>query len=306
MLGRACRQGLAPVPDRGDARTVPGVVPQDGVRRSRRRPWERRRARGVHPGGVETQAGEDLAGEAAPRRLPRAGGVVGAVRGAAADQGLEDAGQVQRPRGLAVLVVHHVEGLPLRREAGHGGHEAGPAGAVQPRGAHHPAARAQGGHGPLAGGLGASVGRPRRELGGLGVRRRGVPGEDVVGGDLHQLGADLGARPGQVRGAGGVDRERLRLARLGVVHSGPRGGVDDDVLAAHGRPAGLEVGDIQRRAGSRRDLVPGAGEDGGEVLPEHAGRAGDQPAAHREVAGRSGTARGCGRRSHGRRLTDLP
>ena len=111
-----------------------------------------------------------------------------AVRGAAGDQPLDRAGHVHRPGGLTALVVHHVEGVPLGGEAGHRRHEVRAAAAVQPRGAHDPGC--------------AGTGRPRPTrrppwsartptaapaAAASAYGRRGVTGEDVVGGDLHQL-----------------------------------------------------------------------------------------------------------------------
>ena len=86
-------------------------------------------------------------------------------------------------------------------------------------------------HGPLAGRLGAPVGRARVQ-GAPSARRPGVrarwhvAAEDVVGRDVHQPGAAPAHALARCAAARRVHREGRRLVRLGVVDRGLGGAVD--------------------------------------------------------------------------------
>src|SRR6185312_5781321 len=144
--------------------------------------------------------------------------------------------------------------------------------AVQPGGADDVAAVREGlQDGLFAGELGAAVGAARGGGGVLGVRRGGVAGEDVVGGDVEQDGAGTGAGVGEVGRAVAVDRERLGLAGLGVVHGGPGRAVDDHggPVALERAPYGVGVREVQRLPVEGGDLLTRRRQPGQYVPAEH-------------------------------------
>src|SRR5690606_24686792 len=110
-------------------------------------------------------------------------------------------------------------------------------------------------HRPLAHELAAAVRVERPRAGVLGVRGAPATVEDVVGGDLDQPRSGGGAGPGEVGDRVPVDGGGGRLVRLGVVHAGPGGGVDDHVVGAHRVGERGPVGDVQVRPGGGGDLA---------------------------------------------------
>ena len=81
---------------------------------------------------------------------------------------------------------------------------------------------------------------------------------------------------GEVGRTQGVDREGCRLGALGVVHGGPRGRVDDQVVSRRGRHALCGIGDVEVSPAQRGDLMAGGPQGGDEVATQHAGRACDE------------------------------
>ena len=128
---------------------------------------------------------------------------------------------------------------------------------------------------PLPAELRAAVDGPGAGLVPLVVGPVLVAGEDVVGGDVHQVGAHPGAGGGQVSNPEGVDEHgpgRVGLAAVdvgpgGAVHDRRRGGGGDGVLhrvtvgQVAGRPVeghDVVVGQVGRHL--RADLPAGAGD----------------------------------------------
>ena len=105
-------------------------------------------------------------------------------------------------------------------------------------------------------------------------------GDDVVGGDLHQRRSGGVRGPRQVGRPDRVDGEGARLVGLGGVDGGVGGAVDDDVVPGHLVGALGRVEDVQAREVGPGHGVPGRLEHRAEVLPEHAGGAGDEPPRH--------------------------
>jgi hypothetical protein len=130
----------------------------------------------------------------------------------------------------------------------------------------------------LAGELGAAVGRKRRRLVALHVRRALEAVEDIVGGDVENARFHLRGRSGDVAGAAAVDGEGGLLGRLGTVDVGPGGAVDDDVgpleveLAVE-RP---RVGDVELGAAVADDVVAGVAGGEEDVASQHPGGSGDE------------------------------
>lgn len=176
-----------------------------------------------HPAGYVRPAG----------RVAGAGEVVGAVGRPGAQQVEDGLRHVVGEGEAADLVVNHghfVEAVArvgaAVGEARHGLHEVAPI-ADDPRAAQDVVLRARG-HGEVAGRLGLTVDRQRAEGLVLGV---GLPGavEDVVGGDVHQRDAVLGAHLREQRRAGGVGPPGGGAALPGLrpVHRGVGAAVDD-------------------------------------------------------------------------------
>jgi hypothetical protein len=105
--------------------------------------------------------------------------------------------EVQRPGGAAQLVVDDLDRLVLLGEPGHRLDEVAAGGAVQPRRADDEGICSGGQDRLLAGGFGAAVDRARRGSRSLVVRLVGVAGEHVVGGDVKEARAEVGARLGE-------------------------------------------------------------------------------------------------------------
>ena len=205
---------------------------------------------------------EDLAGYLRPAGdAPGARAVVGAVRGAGAQQVEDRGGHVAREGGAAQLVVHDgdaAQGVARVRHAvgerGHGPREVA-AVAHDPAGAQDivpGAAR----HGEVAGGLGLAVDGEGAEGLRLVVHLAGAV-EDVVGGDVDERDPVLRAgpreqgRPRRVRPpAGGA-----ALRRLGLVDRRPGAAVHDRavevpvvavVLGGVGEVEGVDVAEVER------------------------------------------------------------
>src|SRR3954449_6869970 len=210
------REGLgesrAPVAQRLDAGLGEPAVTEDAVGGTGSGAYERGAGGGTDPVRVGAEQAEDLLGEAVPGGLAGVGAVVDAGRGGAgqgsAAQLDQQTRQIGAPGGLTALVVDDVEGVLDAPELDHRADEVRAAGAVEPGGADDVTALDPE-HGLLAGQLGAAVGAAGRGGGGLRVRLLGVPGEDVVRGDVQQDGAGAGAGGGQVGRAVAVARERL-------------------------------------------------------------------------------------------------
>ena len=189
---------------------------------------------------------EDGAGDIGPAlHGAGAGAVVGAVGGVRPQHVEDGPGHVAREGQAAQLVVNDRD-LPepvigvgdAVGQALHGLHEVA-ALADDPAGAHDVVARAPG-HGDVAGGLGLAVDGQRAE-GLVLVMHLGGAVEDVVGGDVHERDAVLGAGAGEQRRPG-----RVGLPGGGAALGGLRP-VDRRVGAAvdHGaveRPVVLCVG----------------------------------------------------------------
>ncbi len=209
--------------------------------------------------------------------------MVDAARGLAVERGLAErdqvAGQRVGPGGLAVLVVDHVEGVAQGGQFQHGGDEVVPVLAVQPCAADDVAVLRQHlGHGLLADQLGAPVGVDRAGRGVLGVRLRGVAGQHVVGGDVEQARTGGGAGLREDAYGCAVDGRCGFLGGLGAVHVRPGGAVDDHRDVLDGGADRGRVGDVEVRAPEADGLDAGVLERGQDVLAEHPGGAGDEPA----------------------------
>ena len=88
---------------------------------------------------------------------------------------------------------------------------------------------------------------------------------------------------GEVGRADGVDREGPRLVGLGGVDRGVGGAVDDDVVPGHLLDALGGVEDVEPgQVGAGHRVARGL-EHLAEVLAEHAGGAGDEPARHQRA-----------------------
>jgi hypothetical protein len=224
-------------------------------------------------------------------------------------QNADLAGDVGGPGGLAALIVDDADRARRACAAEHRGDEAIPLGAVQPGRPHHIAGAGQRGeHGALAGQLGPAIGGARRGRVIFPVRLPGRAVEDVVGRHLDQGDAPVGARAGEQGDCLAIDLDRGLLLCLGLVHGRPGGAVHHDVrlVAVQGGIDRRRVGDVQLGPGQRDELLAVlSGQQRCQVLAEHPGRAGDEPAGHRTLvppaAGRPGGA-GRGRGSHQPRL----
>jgi hypothetical protein len=220
------------------------------------------------------------------------------------DETADRLGEVRRPRGGAVLVVHHAQ-LGPGGEREERAREVPSLKRVQPGGAHEEVARLVGADGLLSGELAPSVdgARCRHRL--LVQGTAPLAGEDVVGGDVQQGDAAVRGRARQDLGPRGIRPEGALGVALRPVHVGPGGGVDHEI-GADGVEGGVHrgaVGDVQRRARQTAHLVRAEG--GGKGPAELAGGSRHQD-AHRSasgaVAGRLPTLKPCGRRSRTRLL----
>ena len=134
----------------------------------------------------------------------------------------------------------------------------------------------------LARELGATVGRERVGRVGFDVGSPAGAVEDVVGRNLHELGADPARRARKVPGSGPVDGERRGLLVLGALDVGPGGAVDDRLrpLAGDRGVHGERVADVELGAGEADALVPPLPREGDDVAAEHPAGTGDQQADH--------------------------
>src|SRR5580704_19509092 len=101
-----------PVPDGPETGPVPAGVAEDAVAGPRRRTVQRAGGDRPDPGRIGAGQAEDLAGQAAPGRLPRTRRVIDARRGGRLDQRDDLGRHIGRPGWLAALVVDHVNGRP--------------------------------------------------------------------------------------------------------------------------------------------------------------------------------------------------
>src|ERR1700677_497651 len=190
-LGKGAVQSRPPIADSRDPGPSPGAVAKHAVGGPAGRPGHRAGWYRPYPGRIGAEQAEDLAGQPEPGGLPAAGGMVDARRGRGEHQRDDLAGHVHGPGGLPLLVIHHVDRRPLVFQLDHRADEAGPVCPVEPRRPDDIARPGQPAeHGELASQLGASVGGARRRDVIFGVRLASVPGEDVVGRDLHQAGGE--------------------------------------------------------------------------------------------------------------------
>ena len=235
---------------------------------------------------------EDLAGDLRPAGdAPGAGAVVGAVRGAGAQQVEDRGGHVAREGGAAQLVVHHGDAVePVGRvrhavrERGHGPREVA-AVAHDPAGAQDIVPGAAG-HGEVAGGLGLAVDREGAERLRLVVHLAGAV-EHVVGGDVDERDAVLGAGPGEQGRPGrvGPPGRRAALGGLGPVDRRVGSAVDHGavevpvvagVLGGVGEVEGVDVAEVE---GARDAPLLGERPHGPPQLPPAAGDEG-APGGH--------------------------
>ena len=116
----------------------------------------------------------------------------------------------------------------------------------------------------------------------LGIRPASVPGENVVGRDLHQAGPSAAQAAARFGRAAALTGERVFLGRLGVVDRGPGRAVDDHV----GQPAGDRIGDgggvghVQAGPVHPGHRLTAGGQRGDQVGTEHPASPGDQPPGH--------------------------
>src|SRR6266702_3913807 len=104
-----------------------------------------------------------------------------------------------------------------------------------------------------------------------------LPVEDIVGGEVEQLGVDLAAGQRQVPGAEAVVAEGPVLVALAAVDVGHGRSVEDQVGLQLGDGGGdrRPVADVQLSVAERHD-VPGVGEGGGQVAADLAAGTGHQ------------------------------
>jgi len=187
-------------------------------------------ARGWTPNGKDVdvcaEAVGDLNGKTVPRRVA---GVdrVHQTGGARVDQIEDGVSEIVTKGGAAALVVHDLQpaGAPIDL-CPHGLDEVAAVVAVEPGGANDEI-RFHASSVLLAAQLGTAIGThgPDRVL--LRVGTIAIAGEDIVGGDLDEPGADPVAGRCQVAHRGAVDRQRQPLVGFAVVDRGEGGAVDD-------------------------------------------------------------------------------
>lgn len=116
----------------------------------------------------------------------------------------------------------------------------------------------------------------------LAVGAAQVAGEDVVAGQLEQRDAPLLRRLRQVRGAVAIDRPGPRRLRLGAIHRGVGGGIDDQLRTHpfHLRGDLRSIADIQLR-GPQPDDRPVCRRMAQQLAAQLAVSAGDQHAQRR-------------------------
>ena len=180
--------------------------------------------------------------------------------------GIEERDELRRKitgvRRLADLIGHHRYGLAFLLELEHGLDEVAALQPIKPRGADDVRARRQlGEHCFLAGQLGAPVGRARIARSRLGIRRGGITGEYVVGGDLHEPGIRHHALGSEHARAFCIHAQREFFLGLGIIDSRPGSAVDDDIgrEGIKYRGDGDRVGDVDFREIDTKHRVSGAG-----------------------------------------------
>ena len=198
---------------------------------------------GLEDGACDVRPGLHCAGS---------GAVVGAVGGVRPQHVEDGLGHVAREGQASQLVVDHGDLLEPVLGVGYAvgqpphGLDEVVALADDPGAAHDVVAQAAG-HGDVASGLGLAVDGQRAEGLVLGVHLRGAV-EDVVGGDVDERDAVLGAGAGEKGGAGGVGLPggHAALGGLGFIHGRVGAAVDDGAVE---RPVvarvGLRVGHVE-------------------------------------------------------------
>ena len=151
--------------------------------------------------------------------------------------------QVPRRGRAAPLVRHHAQPDVLLRGAQHGAHEVLAGRRIHPGGPQHDGARPCGQHGLLPFQLRRAVHASRIGRIGLGVGRALGTVEHVVGRDVDQRDAGIGAVRRERRRAGGGARPGRFRRGLRRIDRGPGGGVDHE-----GRLHGLHRLRDRRRA----------------------------------------------------------
>ena len=196
------------------------------------------------PTGLSGVRGVDHAGHALDAETADYGSQVGHERrtGAAVAQNLH--------RGVAPQAVEHVAYCSR------------PIGGLKPGGPHYRRRRA-GGH--LACQLGGAVDVHRAGRVVLRVGRRGLAVEHVVGGDLHEVSADVVAGlPEEARRCGVYAVRQLRI-QLASVHVGPGRAVDHQARSVGGHRCvdGGPVGHVKLGTGQahHQTRLPGGAED---------------------------------------------
>jgi len=207
------------------------------------------------------------------------------------DERLDLAREAVRPGRAAELVGHDAQRL-LGIGEGEAEHRLGevlPMRAVEPGRAQDRVAASGGGDGLLALELGLSVHR----RGARGVRfepgawRLAPTVEDVVRGDVHEIGAGFAARFGEDARALRVDGAAERGVGFRLVDGGVGGAVDDGVgveVRQMGSDGG-RGGDVDPRDVEREDLVRGERRDA--VVAKLAVAPGDQDSRHGDVPQRA-------------------
>ena len=195
----------------------------------------------VAVGGLEDDAGDIGPG----LHGAGAGAVIGAVGGARPQHVEDGPGHVPREGQAAQLVVNDRDLLEpvlgVCDAVGQALHRLDEVAALadDPAGAHDVVARAPG-HGDVAGGLGLAVDGQRAE-GLVLLMHLGGAVEDVVGGDVHERDAVLGAGAGEQRRPGrvGLPGGGAALGGLRFIHGGVGAAVDHGAVE---RPVVLRVG----------------------------------------------------------------
>src|SRR6266545_924487 len=225
-------EGFVPGSQGWDADEAGEAVVQDGPGGARGGAGELVGGDRLDAGGVLAGGLQDRPGQVVPGARAAAGEVVGAVL-TGPHQRPQAGGQVRRPGGAADLVGDHLEQRPLAGQPQDRLDEVAAGVAVHPGGADQVVAAPDLAQGLLAGQLGAAVdaGRLGRVVLAVALRsaQARLPVEDVVGGEVQQLGVDLRAGQGEVARAEAVVAEGAVRVALATVHVGPRGRVQHQV-----------------------------------------------------------------------------
>ena len=221
--------------------------------------------------------------------MPLCGHVVDPVRGSL-DQADDPVGEVPGVSRRADLVANHQNLAMIGGQAEHRLDEVRPVDPEQPGGADHEAAVAGRRGRLLAGQLGAAVGGDGGGLIGLHVGRVLAAVEDVVAGDVDDLGIDRGGGRRDASGGGPIHRHRRRLHLLGAIDICPGSAVDDDVRALQFDPPRycIPIGDVELATAEAGYIVSGVRGGEGDVVSEHPGLPYDD-----HLHGRSAVCRDC-------------